>query len=1113
MSDQVLFQISGMTCAACSGSIHSAVAGLNGVSEVAVSLMTEEAKINFDSTIIKIDQIQKTIEDCGFGAKLISFKPQMNNQSQPQTHLNLKESKFEIQGMTCGACSASITEALESNPNIKSSTVSLLTGEGLIKHTGEINIEEIKEIIEDCGFDATHIKTINHNQNQQDQYHLQSESISEEDEISLQIFGINNQTDVIHLQYNIEAYLNSSAGIHNFRIAFKELPDRSNAPLVTDANSNNVQAMRSSDELASDGDNLIDELSVTYNPNIIGVRDLVEGLDNISPEISFAIINSIDQSSSTQLKMLSRIKEINYWRINFLQCLGFGIPIIAMSNTQKYEFWSNLILFPGLYWVSLLQFILAIHVQFKNGATFNTKFIYFIRNGGKNATMDVLVCISSSVSFLFSVISIILSVWSGQQVSPPKLLFDTSTMLIMFISFGKWLENKAKGATSTALSKLLALTPSSCTIISDIDKYERYLEMQRKYSKENSDEDSSMENFSTRTIGIDLIQTNDIAVVLPGGKIPADGVVVYGESEVNEAFITGETLPVHKKRGNQVIGGSINGANLIHIRVLKTGKKSQLHQIISLVKESQISKAPIQRFSDYIAARFVPTVLLLATITFLFWIVICYWTHSDSLPMAFTKDENGKFFVCLKIAISVIVVACPCALGLAAPTAVMVGTGIGAEHGVLIKGADILEKASGINVILFDKTGTLTTGDMKLVNHKIISNSNFRERDWWTIVGSVESNSEHPVGRAITKAAKSQLNLNFEEDTFDSIMSDFKVLTGLGISATIQIGINKYSATIGNYKLMENQYPNLMKMIDKDNEIDRLNTIAYVIINDEYCGNLQLSDNLKKNSREIIQYLLQHEHYQVGMVTGDSKEVAEKLGKELGIASYNIFSQVTPIDKDKVIVDIKKRLGGVGVAFIGDGINDAPALAQADIGMAISTGTDIAIESADIVLVGSRTDYDRSYDESSNDLIGVLNALHISNATFSKVKVNFIWAAIYNMIMLPFAMGCFLPFNVMLPPIAAACAMMLSSVSVVLSSLTLKSWKAPRINEDYTTFKVDLEAMNEAFNLKEGTREEFELVRRKGNTRTLGNPISYMKNFFNRYYTSRRVYTHIPSSL
>ena len=1101
--------IDGMTCGACSASITEAVEKLPGVELVSVSLVTESGLIKHTSEISK-ETIRLAIEDCGFDVTIEKSK-MVSSTSSPSSSVSnndvsgaVDETTLAISGMTCAACTASVSEALEQNPAISLVSVSLLTEEARVCHSEAILPDEIKSLIEDCGFGAEVTKTVHKNV-------ISYEDVNEPDEISLQIYGISELTDTTSLQFNIEAYLNSVPGIIDFNLAFKYSPERANIPSSTYVNSSTVRSVVSPQEIPENEENLIDELQITYDPLLIGIRFLVDGLNDIATDIHFIIINSVDQSSVSQLRLLSRVKDIQYWRNNFFQALFLGIPVIVLSNTQKIPFWKHMMIFPGLYVVSLLQFVLAVPVQFKLGAVFNKKFLYFVKNGGKNATMDVLVCISSLVSFIFSAISLVLSVWSGQEMGPPKLLFDTACMLILFISFGKWLENKAKGATSTALSKLLSLTPTNCTIVSDTASYESFLKQQEFETK--SDVASSMLDFPTKNVSIDLLQSNDIAVVLPGAKVPADGIVVYGASEIDESIITGESLPVYKLKNEQVIGGSINGSGLIHMKVVRAGKKSRLQQIINLVKESQVNKAPVQRFSDYIAARFVPVVLLLAAITFAFWVVLCY--NQDKLPMAFTKDENGKFFVCLKIAISVIVVACPCALGLAAPTAVMVGTGIGASHGVLIKGADILERANSINVILFDKTGTLTTGDMTLVKYKQISTSNLSENDWWTLVGSVESNSEHPVGRAICKSAKGKLSLNFDEDIFDSSISEFKVLMGLGIKANVQLpNAAKYDVHVGNHRMVDEMFPDLLQVIHEhfssstDSILNSVNTLSFVIINGQYAGYLEFTDSLKPNAKEVIHYLKTVEGYQVGMVTGDSNSAARRIGLEVGIPESNIFSEVSPVHKDAIIVDIKERLGGdknVGIAFVGDGINDAPALAQADIGMAISSGTDIAIESADIVLIGG--------NQGHVDLSGVLNALNISNATFRRIKINFVWAAVYNMIMLPFAMGCFLPFNVMLPPIAAAGAMMLSSVSVVLSSLLLKRWKAPNTSFKHVSWKVDLEndAKSEEFSLKTGTLEDFNAVKRNGKSKYR---VGKFLTTFNigRYSHSSTTYELVPNA-
>ncbi|CAK7895464.1 copper-transporting ATPase [[Candida] anglica] len=1046
--------ISGMTCGSCSATVTEALEKLPGVSQASVSLITEEAMVYHDSSVTSAT-ICETIENCGFDAKQIK-----SGTSSPMNTIT----NIAIGGMTCASCTSAITDALEGNKDVVSVSVSLLTEEASITHHSSLTSSEIKQIIEDCGFEAT----------------IQSSGTIEpssgnnvdeflDDDISLQIFGIDDTVDLSNFQYNIEARLNSFPGVIEYNLALRG-NSNTTSPIITEANSSAVQEARS--EFDDTNSNIIDELFISYYPAQIGVRQIVDELNSILENVMFVPINAIDQASSSQLKLLSREKDITYWRWTLFQSLLFGIPVIFMAHTQHWTFWKNLSLIPGLYLVSLLELILTFHVQFHLGKTFLKKFAIFVRNRGKNATMDVLVCISTTISFTFSILSIILSVWSGQNVKPPKVLFDTSCMLISFIALGKWLENKAKGATSSALSKLLSLTPTSCSIVLDVEKYNDLVQSQTKQEGAINSNTTVFADVVTKEIAIDLIQAGDIALVLPGGKIPADGVISLGQSEIDESFITGEALPTFKQRGDNVIGGSINGAGLLYIEVIHTGKNSQLQQIINLVKQSQVNKAPVQRFADYIASRFVPTVLVLATTTFTVWVILCSVVHPDKLPVAFTMEENGKVFVCLKLAISVVVVACPCALGLAAPTAIMVGTGVGAEHGVLIKGGDVLENASDVNIILFDKTGTLTTGEMNVSSYQYQS-KDINEQQWWTLIASLETHSEHPVGRALVKAGKKQLGLNFKEDTFDSSISNFKVMPGLGIQASITLpGHGKvYDVCVGNDRLMFSEYGS--KLIGGENAMknsESTDTVVHVIINSVYSGSVSCTDKVKAGARDVIDYLQYVENYKVGIVTGDNKRVAAKIGKDLGIPECNIFSEISPVDKDKVVVDLRSRFGGkgnVGIAFVGDGINDAPALAQADVGMAISSGSDIAIESADIVLLGGNS-------AKTTDLTGVPVSLSISSATFSRIKTNFVWAAVYNLIMLPFAMGCFLGFNIMLPPLAAAGAMAMSSVSVVISSLLLKRWKPPVI---YSASPKE-EDIGTPFSLKTSTLEEFNRTKR-----------------------------------
>ncbi|KAG7193492.1 uncharacterized protein KQ657_000559 [Scheffersomyces spartinae] len=1031
--------ISGMTCGACSAGITEALEAVNGVSNVSVSLLTDTALVEHDSAVT-LEQLLEKVETRGFEATIESSK-----QLTSSLKLQMFKTTVNVSGMTCASCSASITQALESNPNVILASVSLLTNEACVIHNENLGVEAICTIIKDCGFEAVVVGSMPESPSVEDSA---EDTI---DDISMEIFGITEDTDLERLSYDIEAVVQQLPGIIDFKVAFV---NRRRNHLVTYANSETLRAIQNNDHDGSveENENLVDELYVTYDSNEVGIRDIFDALNQIqSGAFQFAILNSIDQSYTAQLKLLSRVKEIQYWKSNLFQALLVGIPVMVMTHTQNIKFWrETTMLFDGCYLVSLIEFALATYNQFVLAKVFNKKFLHFINNRGKSATMDVLVCISTSISYYFSVFYIFVSVWYGTKNNPPKLLFDTSLMLVTFISLGKLLENKAKGATLTALSQLMALAPNLCTIVQDPHEYDVV----------HHDNPSELKSLALRDISVDLIQKNDVAIVVPGAKVPADGIICFGECEIDESLITGESLPVFRGIGDAVIGGSVNGASLIHIKVTRLGKKSQLQQIINLVKVSQVNKAPVQRYADWLAARFVPTVLILALLTLFFWITLTL-VAPKMLPKVFLGPEE-KFFICLKISISVVVVACPCALGLAAPTAIMVGTGVGATHGVLIKGGEVLEKADTVQVILFDKTGTLTTGEMQVVNYEI---TEFKDtRNWWHLVAGVEMNSEHPIAQAIVAESRKQLGLSFSHDRVECVVSNFHVYPGMGVSGTV----DTHDILVGNSKLVKDLFPALIPLVEEyEVQAEVLGSIAHVIIDQKFHGTLQLADSLKKNARDVVKHL--QKTYEVGMVTGDNHVVAERIAKDIGIPSSNVFSEVSPIEKDKVINDVKERFG-CRVCFIGDGINDAPALAQADVSMAISTGSDIAMESADIVILAH------------DDLSGVVNALKLASMTLRKLKMNFLWAAVYNIIMLPFAMGLFLKWNIMLPPIAAGCAMMMSSVSVVLSSLTLK-WFRPakieRVGAIDHEFKIDEELdVGTTVNLKLGTKEDFLLPRR-----------------------------------
>ncbi|KAG7834075.1 hypothetical protein KL943_003371 [Ogataea angusta] len=595
-------------------------------------------------------------------------------------------------------------------------------------------------------------------------------------------------------------------------------------------------------------------------------------------------------------------------------------------------------------------------------------------------------------------------------------------MLFIFVSLGKWIESKAKGNTSTALSKLLSLTPSVCTIL------------------ENPDDLSSPQ----KEISTDLLQKNDVVVLHPGGRVPADGVCVYGSSEVDEALLTGESVPVVKRIGSKLYGGSINVASPLYMRVEVIGEKTHLSQIVKLVRDAQIAKAPVQKFADVIASKFVITILVLSLFTFVFWCLYIFCQPVDKVPKFFVDADTGSvvFSRILQIAISVVVVACPCALGLAAPTAVMVGTGVGATNGILIKGADILEKASGINCVVLDKTGTITSGKMRVSNYHFVGDMD--ENLVWNIVHAIEYDSEHPVGKALVSGAAVRAS------PFPIDVTKVHNIVGLGLEAQIRLDGEDVDVAIGNGQLMkEKKIANSADFLVCCKRLNNphISTFSHILVNDKYVGYVELADTLKSDAASTVSALIGR-GFTVAMVTGDNVQTARTVAQAVGVPLTNVFAQAQPDDKLRVVDQMQKH--GLKVAFVGDGINDAPALIQADLGMAIATGTDIAIEAADVVLLSSVQQDDdddgialQEYGR-KDGTAGILAALDISQRTFRSIKVNFFLAVVYNLIMLPIAMGfLIIPCGLTMNPMIASAAMACSSVSVVFNSLRLKSWKMP----------------------------------------------------------------------
>ncbi|WP_278245515.1 heavy metal translocating P-type ATPase [Clostridium ihumii] len=651
----------------------------------------------------------------------------------------------------------------------------------------------------------------------------------------------------------------------------------------------------------------------------------------------------------------------------FIYSVIFTVPLLVISMGSMMGLKLPNIIDPmkNSFNFALVQFILTTIVIIIGNKFFKVGFKSLFK-GSPN--MDSLISIGSLASYLYSVYAMVEIYNGNSHAVHDKLYFESAATILTLITLGKYLETKTKGKTSEAIKKLMGLSPKTATIEKD--------------GKEIS-------------ISIDDVEVGDIIIVKPGEKLPVDGVVISGMTSIDESMLTGESIPVEKVEGSKVIGASINKNGLIKYKATKVGSDTTLSQIIKLVEEAQGSKAPIARLADIVSGYFVPIVIILALVSSIGWYI-------------YERD----FIFSLTIFTSVLVIACPCALGLATPTAIMVGTGKGAELGVLFKNGTALEETHKIQTVVFDKTGTITEGKPKVTD---IINYGIEEDELLAIAASSEKGSEHPLGEAIVLEAENR-KVKFRE------LESFKAISGKGITCTIE---NK-EIILGNDKLMSAYNIDIEKSNEAYNKLaNEGKTPMFIAVNGELGGMIAVADTVKPSSKKAIERL-HSMGIKVAMLTGDNKVTANAIAKEVNIDV--VISDVLPNEKSNVIESFQKE--NRKVAMVGDGINDAPALAKADIGIAIGSGTDVAIESADVVLMKS-------------DLEDVAIAIKLSKKTIANIKENLFWAFGYNTLGIPIAMGVLHIFGgPLLNPMLAALAMSFSSVSVLLNALRLKGFKA-----------------------------------------------------------------------
>ncbi|CCJ30745.1 unnamed protein product [Pneumocystis jirovecii] len=717
------------------------------------------------------------------------------------------------------------------------------------------------------------------------------------------------------------------------------------------------------------------EAKINYCPSIVDIQYLIQIIKDKGYTTEILDFNNNEEKR----KNFSKTKCTKSWRNSFIKCLIFTIPLLFFEKiAPKFKPYNKIdntiIFFPGLFFGDILSLILTLPIQFGIGIRFYKSAFNSLKH--KILTMDTLICLGTYMAFFFSILSILLSILTYPH-KRPTTFFETCSILLTFVTLGRYIENKAKSRTTEALSKLMSLSPSFATIyINDTDT-------------------STKKELVVLT---ESLKTGDTVIVHPGDKIPADGIIISGESYINER--------------SEVYSGTVNYTGRFEFQVTKARENTKLSQILYLVQEAQTSRASIQKFVDKVASFFVPLVLFLGIITFIVWVILSYTL--SHLPKIFDSDKYGeKVIICARLAISVIVIACPCALGLSTPTAIIVGTGVGAENGIFFKNGIVLETVSKITKVIFDKTGTLTIGNMCV--HKVEISNLWKSSEilWWKLLFISEQGSEHPIGKAIVLKAQKELGLS-NEKLINYTTISFEAVIGYGIKCCILLPDytkENIELAIGNKKFIRKILENENEEILNEKQEDNLNkgyTHVYVAINKKFSGWISLTDITRTNAAQAVN-ALKHMKIDVLMATGDNHDIALKVGRNLGISKDKIYSSITPEEKRDLIVYFQSQ--NETVAMVGDGINDSAALAAANIGIALSTGSNIAMDVADVIL----THY--------NSILDVPAAIHLSRSIFNRIRLNILWASIYNMVSIPFAMGVFLPFGIYIHPIISGAAM------------------------------------------------------------------------------------------